>query len=262
MNLLAVDIGNSHMVLGVFCGQELAFHARFPSRPDYTEDEVTVLVHQWLQYRNAPPIGGVALCSVVPRLEHVVERALKSLFSVPLLVVHPGIKTGIAVRYENPKEVGADRIVNAVAAYEEVKGGVIVVDFGTAITFDCIGPDGAYLGGAIAPGLQISAEALFRHTAKLPFVDPEPPERVVGRNTVESLCSGLFFGFVSLVEGMVKRLREEMGPVPVWATGGGAGQVAQYTSVIDRVDPWLTLKGLRILFFRNQGVGRGRVSSA
>lgn len=252
--LLTIDIGNSHIVYGLFQKDQLLTHGRFSSRRDYTEDEVQLFTLAFLESRGfvQESVTGVALCSVVPVLEHTFLQAFRGFVHAPIFVVGPGIRTGISVRYENPKEVGADRIVNAVAAYEEVRGGVIVVDFGTAITFDCISNEGAYLGGAISPGIHISAEALYRNTAKLPFIDPEPPARVVGRNTVESLKSGLFYGFAGLVEGMIRRIQGEMGKVPVWATGGWATTMAPYIPAIEKVDPWLTLKGLKILYERNQ----------
>lgn len=253
--LLAIDVGNSNVVFGLFAGETLKGHGRYSSRRDYTVDEVYSLVHSFFALRGISQeyLTGVSLCSVVPVLEHTFIQAFSSYYPrLPLLVVGPGIRTGIPIRYENPKEVGADRIVNAVAAYEEVRGAVVVVDFGTAITFDCISADGAYLGGAISPGIHISAEALFRSTAKLPFIDPEPPPYVIGRNTVDSLKSGIFYGFASLVEGMLRRIQEEMGKVAIYATGGWAETMASYIPRIEKVDPWLTLKGLRILFERNQ----------
>jgi len=251
--LLAIDIGNSNIVFGIFSGDLLIANGRFSSRRDYTTDEVQLLVRSFLTMKGTrfEEISGVAICSVVPVLEHTFVQSFSEFLSAPVFVVTPGIRTGIPIRYENPKEVGADRIVNAVAAYTEVRGGVIVVDFGTAITFDCISEDGAYLGGAISPGLHIAAEALYRNTAKLPFIDPEPPAQVVGRNTVESLKSGIFYGFASLVEGMIRRIQREIGPVRVYATGGWAEIMAPHIQGIEKVDPWLTLKGLRILYERN-----------
>lgn len=174
-------------------------------------------------------------------------------FGVRALVVGPGLKTGMPILYENPREVGADRIVNAVAAYESVKGGAIVVDFGTATTLDCVTPAGEYLGGAIAPGIQISADALFHHASKLPRVDFVRPKTVVGRNTVHSMQAGILFGYVGLVDGLVTRSKAELGfPVTVIATGGLAPVIAPESSTIDRVDEFLTLEGLRILFDRNR----------
>ncbi|RMF18573.1 MAG: type III pantothenate kinase [Candidatus Dadabacteria bacterium] len=252
--LLTVDIGNTQTVFGVYRGDELIEHGRFSSRRDWTSDELEIVLRAWLHQKagNIDAIQGVSMCSVVPPTEHLVRDALSALLpEAPILSVGPGVRTGIAIRYENPKEVGADRIVNAVAAHHLIGGGVIVVDFGTAITFDCIGEDGAYLGGAISPGIHVSTEALFRNTAKLPRIDPEPPEHLIGRNTVESLQSGIFWGFLCLTEGMIDRLRNELGPVPVIATGGWAEAIGPHSSHIDEIEPWLTLEGLRLLWERN-----------
>lgn len=253
--ILAVDIGNSQMVFGVFDGEDLQVHGRFSSRRDWSADELEITLQQWLAHKigGSERISGIAICSVAPPLEHVMRDALGSLLpDARQLTVGPGTRTGISIRYENPKEVGADRIVNAVAAYERFRDTLIVVDFGTAITFDCVGEDGSYLGGAISPGVHLSMEALFRGTAKLPKVDLEPPARMIGRTTVESLQSGIFWGFAELVDGMLARLTDELGPVAVLATGGWAERFGAHCQRIDAVDPWLTLEGLRLLYERNQ----------
>lgn len=253
--ILTVDIGNSQTLFGVFRGDALILHGRFSSRRDWTPDELETTLHQWLVRKLQDPgqITGAAICSVVPPLEHIVRDALATLLPrAPIMTVGPGIRTGIPIRYENPKEVGADRIVNAVAAYENVQDALIVVDFGTAITFDCVGPDGSYLGGAISPGVHISMEALFRNTAKLPKIDVEPPSRAIGRTTIESLQSGLFFGFLEMVDGMIDRLGRELQPKRVIATGGWSESFGPHARRIDEVAPWLTLDGLRILHARNQ----------
>lgn len=253
--ILTIDIGNSQMVFGAFEGQDLIVHGRLSSRRDWSDDELEIALHQWLSRRipEGYRLEGAAICSVVPPLEHTVRDALRTLLpDSPILSVGPGIRTGIPIRYENPKEVGADRIVNAVAAYEVVRDALLVVDFGTAITFDCVGADGSYLGGAISPGVHVSMEALFRNTAKLPKIDLEPPQRAIGRTTIESLQSGMFFGFLEMVDGMVDRIRGELQPRTVWATGGWAETFGPHARNIDHVDPWLTLKGLRILYERNQ----------
>lgn len=253
--ILTVDIGNSQTVFGVFAGGDLVLHGRFSSRRDWTSDELETTLHHWLVRKlpDVSAIGGAAICSVVPPLEHVVRDALATLLpGVSIMSVGPGIRTGIPIRYENPKEVGADRIVNAVAAYEAVRDALIVVDFGTAITFDCVGADGSYLGGAISPGVHISMEALFRNTAKLPKIDVEPPARAIGRTTIESLQSGLFFGFLEMTDGMIDRLERELKPKRVIATGGWSEAFGAHSRRIDEVAPWLTLDGLRILHERNQ----------
>jgi type III pantothenate kinase len=253
--ILTVDIGNSQTVFGVFEGAELILHGRFSSRRDWTSDELETTLHHWLTRKlpSLAAITGAAICSVVPPLEHIVRDALTTLLpDVAIMAVGPGIRTGIPIRYENPKEVGADRIVNAVAAYESVQDALIVVDFGTAITFDCVGADGSYLGGAISPGVHISMEALFRNTAKLPKIDVEPPARAIGRTTIESLQSGLFFGFLEMTDGMIDRLERELHPKRVIATGGWSEAFGAHSRRIDEVAPWLTLDGLRILHERNQ----------
>jgi type III pantothenate kinase len=197
-------------------------------------------------------VDAAIIASVVPALTEPMAGLVRRAFKRDPIVVGPGVKTGMAILYENPREVGADRIVNAVAAYEKVKGGVIVVDFGTATTFDCVTPKGEYLGGVICPGMQISADALFARAAKLPKVEIALPPKAVGRNTVHSMQSGIVYGYVGLVDGLVERLKEELGyPCDVIATGGLAPLIAPLTKSIREVDDILTLVGLRILYERN-----------
>ncbi|HVY48317.1 MAG TPA: type III pantothenate kinase [Minicystis sp.] len=253
--LLVVDIGNTNISFGVFDGAALLHHVRCESARARTADEYAVLVRQMLALRgvDAGGIRSAILASVVPPLTETVAASVRRAFGVTPLVVGPGIKTGMAILYENPREVGADRIVNAVAAYEWAKGAVIVVDFGTATTFDCVTPKGEYLGGVIAPGIQISAEALFSRAARLSRVEFARPPKVVGRNPVHSMQSGIVFGYAGLVDGLCARLRAELGhPTRVVATGGLARLVAPETTSIEAVDDDLTLTGLRLLFERNE----------
>src|SRR5512135_1609343 len=220
--LLAVDVGNTNTVLGVFRDGELVAHWRIETVAARTSDEYAVQLKTLLELEGLPwgTIRGGIISSVVPPVVFGLQQFFKRYLGGAALVVGPGIKTGMAILYENPREVGADRIVNAVAAFERYKGGLIVVDFGTATTFDCVSPKGEYLGGVICPGIQISADALFARAAKLPRVEIAKPPRVVGRNTQHSMQSGIVFGYVSLVDGLVDRLAEDLGfPCSVVATG-------------------------------------------
>lgn len=253
--LLVCDVGNTNTVLGAYQGLQRLAHWRVSSDDRRTEDEWLLLLTQLLTLDQAtlPQPGASVLSSVVPPLTAILSRALTRLCDAPPLVIGPGIKTGIPILTENPKEVGADRIVNAVAAFERFHQATIVVDMGTATTWDCISAKGEYLGGAIAPGVGISMDALFSHAAKLPRVSFSRPEHIIGRNSVEAIQSGLFWGYLSLVEGLVKRLREEIGgQVKVLATGGLAALLDKHSHCIDAVDEFLTLDGLRILYQRNQ----------
>ena len=201
---------------------------------------------------KVPEVRGVAVSCVVPPMLGVVEELCKSYFHVEPIVVGPGVKTGMPILYENPREVGADRIVNAVAAYEELKAGCIVVDFGTATTWDVVNPKGEYLGGVIAPGVHISSEALYSHAAKLPRVELARPGKVVARNTVASMQAGLVYGYAGMVDALVERIRAEVDfPARCIATGGLAPLIATETRTIEATDDLLTLKGLKILFARN-----------
>lgn len=256
--LLAVDVGNTNTVLGVFDGEKLAGHWRLETIPGRTGDEYAVLLRSLLSLGDLDVKAldaGIISC-VVPTVLEPIERAAETYLRFRPLVVGPGIKTGMPVLTDNPREVGADRIVNAVAAYDRFASAVVVVDFGTATTFDCVSARGEYLGGVIAPGLQISADALYEHAAKLPRVEIVRPPKVVGKNTVASIQSGLYFGYVGLVDGIVSRLRKELGgDVPVIATGGLASVMAREADTINAADPLLTLRGLRILFDRNRPEG-------
>ena len=253
--LLVCDIGNTNTVLGAFEGQRLVDHWRVSTARKRTVEEWALLVRQLMSMSGlaSEAVSCAAMASVVPPLTPTVVGALERTAGVTPLVVGPGVKTGMPILYENPKEVGADRIVNAVAAYERYRQALIIVDLGTATTVDCVTERGEYLGGAIAPGIAISMDALFHAAAKLPRVDFARPRNVIGRNTVESIQSGVLFGYVSLVDGLVRRLADEMGcDVTVIATGGLAGVIATKSEVIDLVEPHLTLEGLRLIFEKNQ----------
>ena len=254
--LLVMDVGNTNTVLGVYEGERLVAHWRLTTVRDRTVDEYGILARNLLSLASidATAIDGIIIASVVPPLNGVLEAMARTYFHLTPLFVEPGIKTGMPILYENPQEVGADRIVNGVAAYERYRTALIVVDFGTATTFDGISAKGEYLGGAIAPGLTISAEALFQRAARLPRVDIRRPPAVIGRNTTHSVQSGLFHGYLSLVQGMVTRMRSEMGGK---ARGIGTGGLvapldAELRAILDDLDPNLTLEGLRILYERNR----------
>lgn len=252
--LLAIDIGNSNTVLGVFDGEHLLESWRLSTVESRTADEYAILIRHLMQLSDLQVAPDAAiLSSVVPAAVQPCSAALEQRFGLEVLLVGPGIKSGMPILLENPKEVGADRIVNAVAAYERHRQGLIVVDFGTATTFDCVSPRGEYLGGAICPGVGISADALYHHAAKLPRVEVRRPERVVGRSTVASMQSGLYYGYVGMVDGLVRRMSAELSfPARVVATGGLARLVAEASETIDEVDELLTLAGLRLIYQRNQ----------
>jgi len=252
--LLAIDVGNTNTVLGVFAGKDLRAHWRLTTRRDGTADEYGVLLRALFDAAGIPlaDVGAAIAASVVPPLDAAVEAVCRQAFGCPPLWVGPGIKTGMPVRYDNPADVGADRIVNAVAAFEQHGGPCIVVDFGTATTLDAISAKGEYLGGAIAPGIGISAEALFQRAAKLPRVDVARPKTVIGRNTVSSIQAGLFYGYLGLVREIVRRMKDELGgAAAVVATGGLSHLILAEAEFVDHLDPQLTLTGLRILYDRN-----------
>jgi type III pantothenate kinase len=253
--LLAVDIGNTHTVIGLFEAGKLSEHWRLSTSVDRTADENIVLLVELLRMARANDrIDQAIISSVVPGALEPFRHALRTRFGVDALVVGQGIKTGMPILYENPKEVGADRIVNAVAAYDRWHCGLIVVDFGTATTFDCVSPAGEYLGGAIAPGVTVSADALYQRAAKLPRVAIQRPPRAVGRNTEASIQAGLYYGYAGLVDGVVQRMSSELSfDVHVVATGGLASLIAEPSTTIADTDDLLTLRGLQIIHGRNQG---------
>jgi len=254
--LLVIDIGNTNTVLGIFDGEKLLMHWRLMSAR-HTADELGIYLLTLISLAGITPkdISGAALSSVVPPLDAPWEEGVLRYLSVDCLKVTSDTDTGIPILYRTPAEVGADRLVNSVAGISRYGAPLIIVDFGTALTLDVISPAGEYLGGAIAPGLVVSMEALFGRAAKLPKVSFEVPEMVIGRTTRESMQSGILFGFAGLVDSLVERIRTEMGAdIPVVATGGHAEVMEPLSRTIDSVEPWLTLEGLRIIYGRNREV--------
>lgn len=253
--LLAVDVGNTNTVLGAFEGKVLRQHWRVETSHGRTADEYGIQVRQLFAADGLDPgaVDAVAVSSVVPPLATTLERMSQRYFHVKALFVGPGVKTGMPILYENPREVGADRIVNAVAAWDRWSCGLIVVDFGTATTFDVVSPRGEYVGGAICPGITISMEALFEHASKLPEVEFTRPAHVIGRNTIASMQSGLVYGYVGLVDGICERMAAELGFAPrIVATGGLAPLISGVSRCISEVDEHLTLDGLRLIHERNR----------
>ena len=263
--LLVIDIGNSNVSLGIFDyaqarpesqgDAELTQHWRIGTHREQTSDEVALTVASLFEQagRQVRDVSDVIISSVVPPLQPIFERVSTKLFDRPPLIVGPGIRTGMPVRYENPREVGADRIVNALAAYELLGGPTIAVDFGTATTFDCVSAAGEYLGGVIFPGIHTSMEALFERASMLHRVEIARPKAVIGKTTTGAIQSGLLYGYAGVVDSMVERIRGELGQeARVVATGGLAGRVAAECVSIERVEPFLTLDGLRIIYEKNR----------
>jgi type III pantothenate kinase len=255
MTLFCVDIGNTNIVMGLYQGEELVTHWRIATDHQRMADEYGVLILDLFERADQSPadVEGVIVASVVPPLTSVLQKLSGRYLRRSPLVLDANTPTGVQILVDHPQEVGADRIVNAVAVYQRYGGPACVVDFGTATTFDAISADGDYVGGAIAPGIGIAAEALFQRTSKLPRTDLVRPPAAIGKNTVHAMQSGLLFGYVALVEGLVARFRAELGPeMTVVATGGLGPLIAAETDVIDAVDPWLTLEGLRLIWERNR----------
>jgi type III pantothenate kinase len=253
--LLAIDVGNTNIVLGIYDSERLVKNWRISTDKSKTADEYGILFHNLLTLAEIGfvDITDIIISSVVPTLTGVLEKLSRSYFGFKPHVVGPGIKTGMPIHYDNPKEVGADRIVNAVAGYEKFRTSLIIVDFGTATTFDYVNGKGEYCGGAIAPGLMISMEALFLKASKLPRVEITKPPGIIAKNTVNSMQAGIFYGYVGLVDEIVGRMKRESREKPkVIATGGLAGLVASESKTIEAVEEYLTLEGLRILYLRNR----------
>jgi type III pantothenate kinase len=253
--LLAVDIGNTETTIGVFDGIELIQTWRIATQPERTSDELALLITSFLRLGRLPrdaDISGFAVSSVVPRATLAMRELVPHYFDIDPVIVEPGVRTGMPIRIDNPKEAGADRICNAVAAFEEYGGPAVVVDLGTATTFDAVSADGELLGAAISPGLAISANALVQRTAQLRRVEFVPPARPIGKSTLEAIQSGVVLGYASLIEGMVDRFKKELGGGATTVMTGGYSEVMEPNlDCIDVVDPWLVLKGLRIIYERN-----------
>jgi type III pantothenate kinase len=253
--LLAFDVGNTTIAIGLFRGRKLVKSWKIETDSDKTSDEYGALLLSLMQAAALPAgkITGAIISSVVPPLTPVIEDVCQATFGTAANVVGPGLKTGMPILYETPLDVGADRITASVAAFEKYGGPAIVLDFGTATTFDAISAKGEYLGGAIAPGVRISAEALYLRTAKLPRIELRKPKRAIGRTTVASMQSGLYFGYIGMVTRMIEEIRKELGAnARVVATGGFGGQLASELAMIEAYEPDLVLEGLRIIYDRNR----------
>jgi type III pantothenate kinase len=258
--LLTIDIGNTNMVLGVFDGERVVEHWRIATVPDRTADELAVVLHGLLarsSFFAEKDIDGISLCSTVPSVLHEMREMCKRYYpDLRTVIVEPGVKTGVPVRMDNPKEVGSDRIMNSLAAVHLYGGPAVVVDFGTSTNFDAVSANGEFVGGALAPGIEISVDALSRRAAQLLKVELTRPPHVIGKNTVEALQSGIIYGFAGQVEGIVRRMARELSPadpgaVTIIATGGLAPLVMDEVAIINAHEPWLTLIGLRLVYEKN-----------
>ena len=251
--LLAVDVGNTQTHLGAFDGERLVEHWRFQTRAGATGDELAERIAGMLALSGVSlgDLDAVCVSSVVPPLGTQYEQLSERYTDAACLAIGPGVKTGMPIRIDNPLEVGADRLVNSVAAYERFKDACVVVDFGTGINFDAVSGAGEYLGGAIAPGLEISLTALVERAARIGRIDLEEPETAIGRSSRAAIQSGVIFGFAGLIDGVVRRIEDELGEVQLLATGGLASTIVPFTETIDEVDEMLTLKGLRLIHERN-----------
>lgn len=261
--LLTVDVGNTQTVVGLYdldagqsaAGEGLIGHWRLSTVLERTEDELGVLVESLLRANGFDwqrDIDGLAVSSGVAGITTTIRRLCAAMFDFDPVVIGPGVKSGIAIQYDNPREVGADRIANSVGAFDLFGGPSIVVDFGTGTTFDAVTTDGAYSGGAIAPGVEISMDALFGRASALSSVELLAPEFAIGKSTQEALRSGVLFGYAGLVDGLCRRFIDEIGPATIIATGGLAGLIAPHTEMIEHTEPWLTLHGLRLIWQKNQ----------
>ena len=258
--ILTLDIGNTNIKTALFEGAEMAHYWRISTSLSKTSDEYGILLMNMFAHEGVKPeeVEGIVISSVVPTINFTIEHMCQNYFHMQPMMVAPGIKTGINIKYENPRELGSDRIANAVAAYAQYGGPCIFIDFGTATTFGVVDENGSFLGGSIFPGIKVASEALVSGTAKLPRFAIEKPESVIGRTTLTNLQSGMYYGYVGLVKHIVQKMKQELGrqDAIVVATGGMALLISEESKVIDKLDGLLTLKGLRMLYERNKAEGR------